>query len=166
MTILSFQAFLGINKPANSYFFVLGLHLFSLGCLHLAEAPRIQSFSSLLGRWESCQKPKIARIMLGTIASLANSIFAALEMYILVGKHFKLKIYRASCSSPTTTTLTATTMATSISFSLASCSPFSWLFPGPCSYFGRPKAPAKPSHYRKPSRPVLKIVLDPPNTNL
>jgi len=76
-------AFLGINKPANSYFFVLGLHLFSLGCLHLAEAPRIQSFSSLLDRWESCQKPKIARIMLATIASVANSIFAALEMYIL-----------------------------------------------------------------------------------
>ena len=175
----SLQAFLGINEPAHCYFFVFGLHLFSLGCLHLAQAPGIKFFTSLLDRWDSCCKPKIARILLGTIFSVANITLTALEMYILVGKHFKqLQIYTASCSSTTTTTLTATTTATStagtdgwtamvgLSLCLVWSSPFSWLFPGPCSFFGRPKAAPKPSHSRKPSRLVLEIVLDPPTPNL
>jgi len=103
-------AFLGINKPAHCYFFVLGLHLLSLGCLHLANAQGIRSFSSLLERWDSCCKQKIASIFIGTVA---NFIFTALELYTLVGKHFKeLRIYRASYSSTTTSTTTTLTAAT------------------------------------------------------
>jgi len=78
-------AFLGINKPAHCYFFVLGLHLLSLGCLHLANAQGIRSFSSLLERWDSCCKQKIASIFIGTVA---NFIFTALELYTLFNNDF------------------------------------------------------------------------------
>jgi len=78
-------AFLGINKPAHCYFFVLGLHLLSLGCLHLANAQGIRSFSSLLERWDSCCKQKIASIFVGTVA---NFIFTALELYTLFNNDF------------------------------------------------------------------------------
>ena len=71
MIILSFQAFLGIYEPAYRYFFVLGLHLFSLGWFHFAQAPGIKFFSSPLYRRDSCCKPKIARILLGTVFSVS-----------------------------------------------------------------------------------------------
>jgi len=78
-------AFLGINKPAHCYFFVLGVHLLSLGCLHLANAQGIRSFSSLLDKWDSCCKQKTASIFIGTVA---NFIFTALELYTLFNNDF------------------------------------------------------------------------------
>ena len=112
MIILSFQAFLGIYEPAYRYFFVLGLHLFSL-----AKTPEIHFFSTLLARWDG-YKQKMARILIGKIFSVVNVIFTALEMHILVRKRFKQhKIDGASRSSKdgiahlstATTTMTTTT---------------------------------------------------------
>ena len=144
--IISFlQALLWSNEPTYRYFFAISLHLFSLGWLYFAL---FQLFSSLLARWDSSYKQKAARIFIGTIFSVANVIPTALELHILVRKHFKLKLDRASCSlrggiprlsTATTTTTTTTTVKTAemdgwlamVFELLAFSSPFSWLFPGP-----------------------------------
>jgi len=71
------------------YFFVLGLHLFSLGCLHFVQAPQTKLgklLSSFLARCEEKFKPHIARMLVGTIVSVGNIIFTVVEMHILLNK--------------------------------------------------------------------------------
>jgi len=156
-------AFLGINEPTNLYFFVLGLHLFTLGCLHLAQAPGIKFFSSLLDRWDSCCNSKIARILLGTIFSVSNTIFTGLEMYILFNNYddFDCDYYSnyygkdgwMDCYS-----WPLVVLGLLISIFLA--------LPWPLLLLCSTEKCTKPSHSRKPSGLVLRIVLDPQTPKL
>ena len=98
MIISPFQAFLWNDEPViGSYFFVVGLHLFSLGSLHFVKAPQTKLgkfLSSFLARYEENLKPHIARMLIGAILSVGNIVFTVVEMNILVREnvsdHLKL----------------------------------------------------------------------------
>lgn len=84
--ISSPQAFLWKDDPVFRYFFVLGLHLFSLGGLYIALSPGARMGKRLtffLASWDS-HKQQIARVLLGAILSVCNITFTALEMHALV----------------------------------------------------------------------------------
>ena len=95
------QAFLwNDDEPEYLYLLALGLHLLSIGCLFSVQAMSKfeQMIASLLTRWDNYKQPisgnlANARIIIGAILSVANLIFTAVEMHILVRNHFKSQKY-------------------------------------------------------------------------
>ena len=91
------QAFLWYNEPAYQYFLVLSLHLVSFGCLHFVKAPGnkfetiIASFLARCDNYKQLISGNLAntRTLIGAILSVANLIFTAVEMHVLVRECFK-----------------------------------------------------------------------------